>query len=161
MPPHLAPPQRIRRAAHRHAAQPEAGVLRRIRSCPGACPAPEKHPGQSLRPARGRRSCAGPAKRPSTGARPRVVQNPAASRGPCVSLLLSYPQKCGRGDAESTRLGRKKFEASGASELRLGWNGEAAGEPHTWQPIDCSGISHRGHCSPEITLVPIIKQLTI
>jgi len=58
-------------------------------------------------------------------------------------------------------IGQKKFEASGASELRLGWNGEAAGEPHTWQPIDCSGIFHRGHCSPEITLVPIIKQLII
>jgi hypothetical protein len=83
-------------------------------------PTPERHPGQSLRPDRGRRSFATRAKTPWTDARPRVVRNPAANRGPLRSLLLSYPRGNAGWDAKGTRWGRKSSGGVGFHDLRDG-----------------------------------------
>src|SRR5579862_88587 len=52
------------------------------RSLPGSGPSRETHPGRPLLPAHDPRSCAMPARKPSTGARPPVSRNRAARRGP-------------------------------------------------------------------------------
>ena len=89
-------------------------VLRDFRSCPDSGQAQEKHPGQSLRPGRGRRSCAKPARRPSTGARQRVFRSPAASHGH-KSLLPPNPQRARGGMQRFTRRGEKFRGSGGAS----------------------------------------------